>query len=144
MKPLKKFWGPITFSILMSSSVLLNLLVAQYYVNYCNIAWASTTKIKLHSISVKQIKRIKQALCITYYEDGYNHSKPLVINIKALNLYQLNIFQVLKFMHKGRFKANPRTFDETFNKISYNYPTRFSKASFNPWMPGGNKNVAHT
>ena len=116
----------------MSSSVLLNLLVAQYNVNYCNIAWASATKIKLHSISVKQIKRIKQALCITYYEDGYNHSKPLVINIKALNLYQLNIFQVLKFMHKGQFKAKPRTFDETFNTISYNYPTRFSKASFNP------------
>ena len=60
------------------------------YVNYCNIAWASTSRTKLDKILKKQ----KHAVRIIYNKDEFTHSKPLVRDMNALNVYQINIFQV--------------------------------------------------
>ena len=41
------------------------------YINYCNIAWVSTTRTKLDKIRKKQ----KYAVRIIYNKDKFTHSK---------------------------------------------------------------------
>ena len=96
------------------------------YVNYSNIAWASTTRTNFDKILKKQ----KHAVRIIYNKDKFTHSKPLMRDINALNVYQINIFQVLKFMYKAKHDLNPRVFDNTFTEIYHRYPARFSRANF--------------
>ena len=96
------------------------------YVNYCNIAWASTSRTKLDKILKKQ----KHAVRIIYNKDKFTHSKPLMRDMNALNVYQINIFQVLKFMYKSKHNLNPREFDNTFTKIHHGYPTKFFRSNF--------------
>ena len=57
------------------------------YVNSCNITWASTSRTKLDNILEKQ----KHALHIIYNKDKFTHSKPLMRDINALNVHQINI-----------------------------------------------------
>ena len=51
-------------------------------------------------------------------------------DMNALNIYQINIFQVLKFICKAKHNLNPRVFDNTFTEIHHKYPTRFSRSDF--------------
>ena len=44
--------------------------------------------------------------------------------MNALNVYQINIFQILRFMHKHKLNKNPKIFANLFNKIDHKYPTR--------------------
>ena len=68
------------------------------YISYCNIAWASTSKTKLTRIFTKQ----KHAFRIIYYESKYVHSEPLMRKMNALNVYQINIFRILRFKQKHK------------------------------------------
>ena len=71
---------------------------------------------------------------ITYDKDKFTHSKPLMKDMNTLNVYQINIFQVLKFMHNlciiAKHNLNPRVFDNTFTETHHRYPTRFSRSNF--------------
>ena len=58
------------------------------YVNYCDIAWASTTRTKLN----KTLKKQKHGVHIIYNKDKFTHSKPLMRDMNALNVYQIDIF----------------------------------------------------
>ena len=89
-------------------------------------SWASTSRTKLDKILKKQ----KHAVRIIYNKDKFTHSKPLMRDMNALNVYQINIFQVLKFMYKSKHNLNPRVFDNTFTEIHHGYPTRFSRSNF--------------
>ena len=103
--------------------------VIHNYVNYCNIAWASTTRTNLDKILKKQMHAVR----IIFNKDKFTHSKPLMRDMNALNVYQINkinIFQVLKFMYKAKHNLNPRVFDNTFTEIHHRYPTRFSRSNF--------------
>ena len=40
--------------------------------------------------------------------------------MNALNVYQPNIFQILRFMHKQKLNKNPKIFVNSFNKIEHN------------------------
>ena len=51
-------------------------------------------------------------------------------DMNALNVYEINIFQVLKFISKAKHNLNPRVFDNTFTEIHHRYPTRFSRHDF--------------
>ena len=51
-------------------------------------------------------------------------------DMNALNVYEINIFQVLKFMYKSNHNLNPRVFDNTFTEIHHRHPTRFSRSNF--------------
>ena len=93
------------------------------YIGYCNIAWASTSKTKLTRIFNKQ----KHALRIIHNKSICVHSKPLMQKMNALNVYQINIFQILRFMHKHKLNKNPKIFVNSFNKIEHKYPTRYSR-----------------
>ena len=103
--------------------------VIHNYVNYCNIAWASTTRINLDKILKKQMHAVR----IIFNKDKFTHSKPLMRDMNALNVYQINkinIFQVLKFMYKAKHNLNPRVFDNAFTEIHDRYPRRFSRSNF--------------
>ena len=96
------------------------------YVNYCNIAWASTSRTKLDKILKKQ----KHAVRIIYNKDKFKHSEPLMRDMNSLNVYQISIFQILKFMYKSKHNLKPRVFDNTFTEIYHGYSTRFSRSNF--------------
>ena len=68
------------------------------------IAWASTFKTKLQGILKKQ----KRAAEITFHAKRFDHSRPLLKEMKALNVYQINLIKTLKFMHKSKCEINPR------------------------------------
>ena len=67
---------------------------------------------------------------IIYNKDKFTHLKPLMRDTNALNVYQINIFQVLKFMYKSKHNLNPRMFENTFREIHHGYPTRCSRSNF--------------
>ena len=66
---------------------------------------------------------------IIYNKDKFAYSNPLMRDMNALSVYQINIFQVLKFMYKAKHMLNPRVFDNTFTEIHHRCPTRFSRSN---------------
>ena len=96
------------------------------YISYANIASASTFKNKLQGILKKQ----KHAGQITFHANRLDHAKPLLKEMKALNVYQISLIQALKFMHKTKYGKNPRVFLLKFREVDHQYPTRFSQNSF--------------
>ena len=96
------------------------------YISYVNIAWATDFKSKLWGI----LKTQKHAARITFYANRFDHSRPLLKDMKALNVYQINLIQTLKFMHKTKYGINPRIFLPKFREVDHEYPTRFSQNNF--------------
>ena len=88
------------------------------YLNYGNIAWGSTNKTKLNVI----LRRQNQASRIIYFKNRYTHARPLLKDLHALNIYQLNINNTLLFMHKVKNNTIPNIFRQSFkiNKNKYN------------------------
>ena len=80
------------------------------YVNYANIAWASTSKSKLKRLYRCQ----KHAARVIYHKDWYTHASPLLNDMKALNVFKLNIFNILCFMYKCKQNLNPPVFRNIF------------------------------
>lgn len=70
----KKYWTEIYFSLIHS------------YMNYEDIAWASTTTTKLKKIILKR----KYVARIIWYANKQTHARPLLTESKALNVYQVN------------------------------------------------------
>ena len=96
------------------------------YISYANIAWASTFKTKLQGILKKQ----KHAARITFHANRLDHARPLLKEMKALNVYQINLIQTLKFMHKTKYRIDPQIFLPKFREVHHQYPTRFLQNSF--------------
>ena len=72
------------------------------YLNYANIAWASTNKSNLISLYRHQ----KHAIRIIYDKDRFVHTKPLFKHAKTLTVYEINLFQILSLIFK--VKLEPR------------------------------------
>ena len=96
------------------------------FLNYANIARASTHFTKLNTISYKQ----KQTARIVFDEDRLCHSRPLLRRLTAFNVYQINLFQHLNFMHKLSIDNLPKNFNNTFKKADHKYPTKFSICNY--------------
>ena len=96
------------------------------YINYCNIAWASTYKTHLERIYIIQ----KKAARIIMNQDMYTKARPLMKSLQILNVYQLNIFQTVLFMFKLKNEMNPQVFKNKLSAINHRYPTRFSQNNF--------------
>ena len=92
------------------------------YISDANIDWASTFRTKLQGILKKQ----KHAARITFHANRFDHSRPLLKEMKALNVYQINLIQSLKFMRKTKYGKNPRIFLPKFREVDHQYPTRSS------------------
>ena len=96
------------------------------YLNYANIAWESMYATKLKRVYLKQ----KHAVRIVFNKDKLNHSKPLFKNLNALNIYQINIYQHLNYMHKFTNNQIPSIFSDFIKRPNHKYPTNFSQSSF--------------
>ena len=96
------------------------------YLTYCNIAWASTNHTKLKKLYNKQ----KHACRVIFGADRSTPSEPLLRELRVLNIYKLNIHQVLLFMFKTKHGLSPKTFDNHFFEIRHKYGTRFSENNF--------------
>ena len=96
------------------------------FLNYANIAWASTHFTNLKTITYKQ----KQAACIVFDEDLLYHSRPLLQRLNALNVYQTKLFQHINFMHRLSIDNLPKHFNNTFKKPDHKYPTKFSICNY--------------
>ena len=95
------------------------------YLNYGNIA-SGANKSKLNIL----LKRQKHDARIIYFEDKFTHAKPLMQKVKALNIYQLNIYQILLFMHKVKNKNIHNVFKKSFNLTNNKYETKSSNLLF--------------
>ena len=96
------------------------------YLNYANMVWASTNQSKLKKLFNKQ----KHARRIVFNEKKYTHARPLMKKLKALNVYQINIFQILIFMFKVKHNLVPAIFKTKFQLIHHKYPSRYSTNNF--------------
>ena len=48
--------------------------------------------------------------------------------MKGLNVYQINLIQTLKVMHKTKYEKNPQIFLPKFREVDHQYPIRFSNS----------------
>ena len=96
------------------------------YLNCPNIAWASTHKTKLKKVQGKQ----KHALRVIFNQSKTSPSEPLFLSLNVLNVYQINIFQSMQFMHKIKNKNVPHIFLKLFDVACHANPTNFSLISF--------------
>ena len=96
------------------------------YINYANIAWASCPKTNLKKIHLKQ----KHAVRIIFRADRLTHSQPLLKQLNALNVYQINLYQISSFMHQVKNGTIPKIFNNNFSTVDHSYSTRFALNSF--------------
>ena len=89
------------------------------YINYINLAWASTNKTNMKKIDSQQ----KHALRIVYKKDRYYHTKELFRSCNVLSVYKLNLLNTSIFMHKIKIGPGPAAFHTTFKMPSHSYPT---------------------
>ena len=89
------------------------------------MVWTSTCKAKLKKTSEKAQK---QALRIVNKE--YTDIREIVVKIKVLNTYKLNIYQTSIFMIKRKTNTIQRIFESQFMEIYDQCSARFSKNSF--------------
>ena len=85
---------------------LLYFAFVQSYINYASIAWASINKTKLQTL----FRRQKHALRVINFKDKFTHSFSLFLDMKALNVYKLNIFNNLCLVYKSKYKTCPPSF----------------------------------
>ena len=65
-----------------------------------------------------------------FHEEKEAHAKPLLKETHALNIYQINILQILTFMKKVKNTKILRAFLNTFEETEHKYRTRSSKYNF--------------
>ena len=86
------------------------------HLDYANIAWASTYKSKLEG----RYRHQKHAVRIINFKDRFNRVQPLLHNIKALNLFQVNLFHIISSMFKCKKKIVPPIYHKLFTLIPEN------------------------
>ena len=98
------------------------------YVNYGNIAWTSTTKSKLRKISSQQ-RQVVNAIPKNDNQEITNSRKFMEEN-GILNVYKLNLYQVLNFMFRVQNEIIPKSSQPKFQYIEHRNETRQSKGNF--------------
>ena len=96
------------------------------YINYANVAWARTNKTKLKKLFEKQ----KEAARIIFNQDRFTHACALLKTLNALNIYQINLLQVLLFTYKIKANSSFRIFLHQFQTINHKYAARCSRNNF--------------
>ena len=94
--------------------------------NYANIPWASTNKTKLK----KPVGKQKQAAHIIFNQGQFTHTCPLLQTLNSSNVYQINLMQMLLFMHRLRTNSFPWIFLHQSQTINHKYVTLYSRNNF--------------
>ena len=97
-----------------------------FYLNQKNIAWASTHATKMKRVYLKQ----KHAVRIVFNKDKLTHLNILFENLNVLNVYEINIYQHLNFMHDFINNQIPTKFSNFIKRPEHKYPKKFSQPSF--------------
>ena len=128
MENFKEYWNSFKASRSLNSKSLQSIYFALIhpYINYANIAWASTNKTYLNRILGKQ----EQAARIMSSDGISIPSWLLMKDLIILTAYQVNILQHLLFMFKVKNSITPKIFNQAFSLIHHLYPTRFSDNRF--------------
>ena len=95
------------------------------YLKYGNIAWASTTK--------SELRKIAETSCKCYNKNDnqeITNSRKFIEENGILNVYKLNLYQVLNFMFRVHNKTISKSFQTKFQYIEHKYETRQSKDDF--------------
>ena len=71
------------------------------HLNYANIASSCTNKSNLISLYRHQ----KLAIRIIYDKDCFAHTKPFCKHVKALTVYEINLFQILPMIFKSKTRT---------------------------------------
>ena len=87
------------------------------YVHYANIAWASANKNKLQKHA--EINFIN-------FKDKFTSAKPLLEQINAMAVHEMNIFQTLYFMYLCKNGNTPSIFKHIYTLKSIHKYTRRS------------------
>ena len=95
--------------------------MAQSHINYGNAVWTCTNHTKLQRILIKQ----KQISRMILFQNRNIHARPLMRKLRALNIFQTNLFQILTLMYKSKNELLPKIFQKLFINLSHRYPTRF-------------------
>ena len=98
------------------------------YLNYGGIAWASTTKSKLRKVA-SQHRQAVNAIPKNDNQEITNSRKFMEEN-GILNVYKLNLYQVLNFMFRVHNETIQKSFQTKFQYIEHKYETRQSKYNF--------------
>ena len=70
---------------------------------------------KTHKTKLKKVQsKEKHALRIIFSQSKTAPSEPLFLSLNVLNVYQINIFQSVQFMHKIKNKSVPHIFVKLF------------------------------
>ena len=96
------------------------------YLIYANISWGSTHFTKLKTGHYQQ----KHAARIIFNKNKLCHSRPLLRSLNALNVYQINLYQHLNFIHKFKKKQTPKIFNDIIDAPVHQYPIKFSTENF--------------
>ena len=89
-----------------------------------NIFWGSIEKSKLNELHTLR----KRVVCIISYAPRGSHSRPYMLSNKILNVYEINLYQVLSFMFKVYKKKD--CIQSHFKRVAHKYPTRHSQFAF--------------
>ena len=99
--------------------------------NKRNIPKGKTEIITLYRRGLNRIfLKQKQAMRIIFHKDRLTHARPLMKKIKALNVYQINLYQITSFMYQVKNGTLPKIFNDNFSSVEHSYPTRFALNSF--------------
>ena len=71
----------------------------------------------------------KHAVCKVFNKDKLTQSKLLFGNLNAFNVYRINTYQQLKFMHKFINNQILSIFSDIIKRNDHKYPTKFSLSS---------------
>ena len=95
---------------------------------YGNVAWGSTSMKKTKKLFGKQ----KQAIKIIPMADIYANlnSDEKMKHLDILNIYKLNLYQILNIMFQVKTNTIPETLQNKFKVIEHNYSTRYSEQNF--------------
>ena len=97
------------------------------YLTYANVIWASLPFSRLKSIFKKQ----RQACKLIFKNPNNRMSKTqdYMKELRVMNVYEINVFQILKLMSKWKSKTLPQSFNNIFSKRKHGFNTRSSKSS---------------
>ena len=104
----------------------LYFLFIHSYLTYGNVAWCSTSMNKTKKLFGKQaIKTIPMADI-----HANLNSDEKMKHLDILNIYKLNLYQILNIMFQVKTNTIPETLQNKFKVIEHNYSTRYSEYSF--------------
>ena len=72
----------------------------------------------------------KHVVLIVYSKDKLSHTSKFLKERKVLNVYQVNVWKNLVFVHQINSNTVPTIFWNKFKKPTHNYPTKFARANY--------------